>query len=233
MKGKTQNGQGISRVSEIVRRRSPAEVRKPFTEKNVEITQSDFIDFTMKTGLPRQTKVREIKERPEYDPKTDFWRQLRTGLIEYHRDGCPDPDQLDDIMRGISNPRKLSAYPPRIDGHKKFVRKKSIEWLRPPRTTWSGSGLTVIVNPEIGMTIDGVTYVTKLYFKEDSPTRSQVDLSLGMMDISLKGHVPEGTVMSILDVEAAKLYVPGSRTASVGPVLAGEAAAFVTIWNSL
>ncbi len=54
-----------------------------------EISLTDFVDFVIKAGPPKLTKVREIKTRVEYSPKLDFWKILRDGIRDFHRTGQP------------------------------------------------------------------------------------------------------------------------------------------------
>ena len=37
-----------------------------------EISLTDFVDFVIKSGSPKLTKVKSAKTRPDYDPKTDY-----------------------------------------------------------------------------------------------------------------------------------------------------------------
>lgn len=53
----------------------------------IEISLTDFVDFVCKSGTAKLTKVRQIKERDDYSPKTDFYKALREGVIENHETG--------------------------------------------------------------------------------------------------------------------------------------------------
>jgi hypothetical protein len=43
----------------------------------------------MKTGTPMLTLVKRIKQRGDYHPAFEFWKQLREGIQEYHASGMP------------------------------------------------------------------------------------------------------------------------------------------------
>ena len=42
-----------------------------------EISLTDFVDFVIKAGSPKLTKVRELVNRGGYSPAFDFWKTLR------------------------------------------------------------------------------------------------------------------------------------------------------------
>ena len=50
------------------------------------ISLTEFVDVIIKAGTEKLTKVRNIKNKPEYDPRFDFYRPLRNYLIEYHKE---------------------------------------------------------------------------------------------------------------------------------------------------
>ncbi len=46
-----------------------------------EVPLTDFVDFAGKSDTSRMTAVRTIKQRPEYHPKPDYYRELRELAI--------------------------------------------------------------------------------------------------------------------------------------------------------
>lgn len=66
-----------------------------------EISLSDFVDFVMKAGIPRATKVRQITERKPYEPAIDFWKSLRDGLRDYHKNAKTNKTALDSIVAKV------------------------------------------------------------------------------------------------------------------------------------
>lgn len=52
-----------------------------------DISLTDFVDFVIKMGTPKLTKVKAVKNREEYEPAKDYWRQLRKGLQSFHKKG--------------------------------------------------------------------------------------------------------------------------------------------------
>ena len=81
--------------------------------------------------------------------------------------------------------------------------------------------------------IDNVPHIIKLYFKDDSLSKSRVDMVLFLMDNTLKTHAKKNSVMGILDVMNSKLIVPNAPLSDLNILLLGEAQSFMTIWNNI
>jgi hypothetical protein len=197
-----------------------------------EISLTDFVDFIVKSGTPKLTKVKELKRRdPDYDPAFDFWKPLREGLIEYHRSGGANKKQLDKIISNLSDPKKVGRYTPAIAGYKKFVGNKAITWFDPCRNKWRQGGLDVRVNPELGLEFKGQRHIIKLYFKNERPNKAKFDLVLAMMEDALHGKLKTGDTLAILDVSTGHLFKSPGPQPGLSPLLIGEATNFVTTWN--
>src|SRR4051812_24709426 len=98
-----------------------------------EISLTDFVDSVNKVGPPRLTKVKEIKTRPAYSPKVDFWKPLREAVRDFHKAGEP----LDPVLDGIEHTKKARHYPAALSAYEKFLRKKQLEWFEPPVGLWT------------------------------------------------------------------------------------------------
>lgn len=198
-----------------------------------EISLTDFVDFVIKSGTPKLTKVRAIKNRPDYEPAIDFWKQLREGLQAFHRTGGGDKAELDNIVSSLDNTRKIGRYSAAISGYKKFLGRKNIRWFRPPSDTWAFGDLAVKVNPELGLRIDGERHLVKLYFKDEAPTKNRLEVVSEMMRLVLSAKTAPNTKMAVLDVSKGKLYVQTIAIPQLGVLLEGEAAAFLRMWESV
>jgi len=197
-----------------------------------EVSLTDFVDFAMASGPPRVTKVRQLKTRGDYDPATDFWKRLRDGIETFHREG-KDRAFLDEIRTGLTDQKKLTAYPVLITAYRRFLGRKKIEWFEPPFTRWSHAGLTVRVNPELGLRIDGNPYAIKLYFKKEKLSKRKVDSVLHVMDTALPRPAGRTFAVAVLDVPRARLVVPTVPIPGLDLLLKSEAAAFIQIWQGL
>jgi len=200
----------------------------------IEITLTDFVDFVSKAGTPKLTVVKNVKNRHRdgYDPKTDFYRTMRKGIVEMHQKGKPK-NALDDVLLGLNDGKKRTAYPDLVRGYKKFLGRKEYVWFTPPKRKWAHEDLVISVNPEVGLEIDGARHVIKLYFKSQQLGRIQMDTITHLMINSLPQHSSNPTCFDILDIRNAKL-IPGKQTdASLSALLEGEAASFAQIYKSI
>lgn len=78
----------------------------------IEISLTTFIDFVFTSGTAKITCVRKAKEQygAPYDPKKDFWRSLRNGIIHMHERNAK-PATLDTLLDDLRDPKKRRLYP--------------------------------------------------------------------------------------------------------------------------
>jgi len=193
---------------------------------------TDFVDFVIKSGTPRITKVRQIKTRGDYDPAADFWKPLREAIQTLHRQG-EDKSVLDRMLADLTDQKKKTAYPPLVKAYKKFIGAKDIEWFDPPGATWTYQQLSVRVNPELGVRIGDAPHVIKLYFKREPLSKRRVEAILYLMACTLLGPSHAKRVIGVLDVPQARLIAPTIAVPNLDLLLQSEAAAFVEIWRGL
>jgi hypothetical protein len=191
-----------------------------------------FVDFVMKSGTPKLTVVRNFKDRKEYDPQTDFYKKVRQGIVRLHREGKPKT-VLDSLIAGLSDEKKQNAYPEIVSGYKKFLGTKKLKWFEPPQSDWVAGGLTVSVNPELGLEINGQPFVLKLYFKEEALQKKRAEIIAHMMDVTLRPASPSAAAFVVLDVRRGKPVQPPVPVVGHNALLAGEAASFATIFANL
>jgi hypothetical protein len=53
----------------------------------IKISLTDFVDIASKSGTPKATKVAQVKARPDYDARFDFYKPIRDQITEIHRAG--------------------------------------------------------------------------------------------------------------------------------------------------
>ena len=197
------------------------------------ISLTDFVDFVVKSGTPKLTKVRQLKNRGEYSPATDFWRPLRKAIIDFHKKGDQNKKYLDKILRDLNDEKKKNRYPEAIIGYKKFLGRKKTQWFDPPKEEWSRSGLDVRINPELGLFINGERYIVKLYFKDKKLAKQKITVILSMMEETLRELANPSDKFAILDVSNSSLLQSSGKGVEILPLLVGEASSFVTIWNNI
>lgn len=197
------------------------------------ISLTTFVDYISKAGSPKLTVVRNaVAKYGEYDPRTDFWKSLREGIVEYHQNGVADKSTLDALAANQYHEPKKKAYPNAVAGYKKFLGRKEIEWFEPEKTIWETTDLIINVNPELGLVINGRPTILKLYFCKESITKDKANLIRLLMLEAMKESHP-GTPVGLLDVQKNKLYDEGQVPRELIPLLVSEAASFASLWRSL
>ncbi|WP_199624791.1 hypothetical protein [Paenibacillus alkalitolerans] len=202
-------------------------------EINISLTQ--FIDFTLKQGASKVAEVRKIKEQGEYHPAFDYWRELREAIKELHENEY-SLDFLDHVIDKVHDKKKIN-YTDTVKQYKKFCKKKKIEWFEPGKAFWSSGEITVRSTPELGLIIDGNPHLIKLYFKEKSENMEKRSTSniLTLMAQSERSHEVKDAVHSVLNIKKGTLYPSSNENYSNDRLISLEAEAthFAYIWNKI
>lgn len=199
----------------------------------MEVSLSDFVDFILKSGTTRLSHVRALVKRPAYSPATDYYKTLREAVTQFHQTGSNDWSILQAAADRHVAGREGSKAPARLEAYRRFLGRKTVTWFEPPRAEWQFEELTVRLNPELGLTINGLPVVIKLYWKEEKLTRRQVEMILYLMQSELGPLSPESPQMAILDIPSAKLIASPIATTDLRPLLRAEARAFIELWRGL
>jgi len=192
------------------------------------ISLTDLVDIVSKAAGPKATKVAQVKNRDDYQPGTDFYKQFRDGVIAIHKAGGARAD-LANIMLGVAEKIRVANYPAVIAGYKKWWGNKKPVWFQPPSETFSRDGVDVSINPELGLLINGERHLVKLYLKADKLTKSKADLITGLMEQSL-GPKSADTKMCVLDVRSSKIYVGVGTGIAFIPMVEAELAYIAKLW---
>ncbi|WP_437207091.1 hypothetical protein [Planctomicrobium sp. SH664] len=199
----------------------------------IEISLTRFIDFTIKSGSPKFTSLRETKKQSAdgYDPVTDYYKQIRDAIVAHHRNG-KSFSTIETIAANVSNKSKRDNYPEIAQGYKKFLGRKQVTWFKPPQADWTAHGVSVSVNPELGLEFNGARNVIKLYFKGPEPKKLEVRGILSLMDANLQNSTRTLT-MGLLDVRRGKLITDEPPDGNLLALMQGEAASIAAMWPSL
>ena len=200
--------------------------------ETIDVSLTDFVDFSIKAGTPKLTKVRALRERGDYHPATDYWKPLRERIPEAHEAGVFDIKQLVSFAKNYPDAKKVERYQAAVAGYRKFLGKKSAGWFSPPKAVWSPSRLRVRINPEIGLVLGERRLVLKLYFKTDKLSQQRVDVLSFLLRSQLQTKVSSNIEFGVLDVANGKAFVQSS-SADLSPLLLGEATSFVAMWDAL
>jgi hypothetical protein len=204
----------------------------PRIKKKIELSLTDFVDFVCKSGSTKMTKVKQIKNRDEYSPATDFYKGLREGIQEIHQKNGKKKE-LKEILDRVKDPKKLRNFLECIEGYKKFWGRKDITWFQPAFKHWIIGEVDVRINPELGLEIDGKFYLVKLYFKSDKLSKEKVTQILTLMESQLRTEVEPEVDMAILDVKNSRIFIKEDKDVSLLPLLKGEAMSFEIIWDGV
>jgi hypothetical protein len=90
------------------------------------LSLTDFVDIVSASGTPKATKVRQVKERPEYEPAFDYYKQVREGLVACHRTGDPR-GRLEYHVGEIRDAKKVENYATIVSGYRRWWGKKVLE----------------------------------------------------------------------------------------------------------
>ncbi len=194
-----------------------------------QISLTDLVDIVSKSGTPKATKVAQVKARPDYEPAFDFYKPLRDRIIEIHRDGDPR-SALNVFLATVTDQKKQSNYPSAVNGYKKWWGQKTLVWFSPPRTSYAQHGIEVIVNPELGLDVNGTRHLVKVYFKTDPLSKLRVDIIVRLMETTLRPHCRKNEAMAVLDVRQARLFPFQSAAAASMAMIDAELAYIASLW---
>ena len=190
------------------------------------ISLSYFVDFMLTSGTGRLTSVRHIAEGPD-ERYSDFYRPVREAIVDMHRKGL-DTRVLADFVSSLVDPREKRIFPRAIIGYGKFLRQhRKVTWFEPPFREQPFGSMSVRVNPELGLLIDGRPHALKLYFRGEPLSPQRALLVTEVLATSLAATWP-GTVLGVLDVRRAKLFTHQTRP-GVSRLLRAEAASLATL----
>ena len=199
----------------------------------MKLSLTQFVDVVARSGMAKARHVWRIQRQlaEAYTPAKDLYKQLREAIVECHTDD--DAKQsLHQFMANVLEPRRRARYPALIRGYLKWLRGKPLSFFEPPRAVYSHAGVTVGVNAEVGLRIDEVPYVIKLYFKKDRLSKSNAEVIAALMVHALK--IQPAAKVAVLDVERAKLHeFDSSSLKNVKAMVDAELAYIATIWPDM
>lgn len=196
------------------------------------ISLTDFVDVVAASGTPKATKVRHIKNRPDYSPASDFYKRIRKTIVEAHEEAHPKAF-LETALRGLTDPKKVTAYPVIVAAYKKWWGRKTIGWIGSANQIYSNNGVEISVNPEMGVEINGVPHYVKLYFKTDRLSKDKGTIITHLMATALSEDCPAGTMMSVLDIRRSKLISLSETIPELSAIVDAELAYMAALWPTL
>jgi hypothetical protein len=199
------------------------------------ITLTDVVDIISKSGTPKATKVNQIKYRQAYSPQTDFYKPLREWIVSIHQKNHPK-NQLGDVLKFLTDEKKIKNYPKAIGGYEKWWGRKVISWESSFSAVYSYQNIDIGINPELGLVVDGVPYLIKLYLKDEPLHKLRVEFIFALMQYALISGSPQNCKMAILDVRNSKLFCANYDSASLEKLMRmvnAELAYVATLWDQI
>lgn len=203
--------------------------------EKISVSLTQFLDFTLKrSGVARTKFVREMKYN-EYHPATDYWKQLRDEIVKVHSHNYP-LDQLDNLVLTV-NDRKKNNYKQTIKLYKKYFLNKELKWFNPGNSSWTfNNELLVRSNPELGLYIDGVPHLIKLYFKGEKERIDQHNISSAltlMNSATFSETLPDDVLLSVLNIRRKKIYQNNFLDNDLLLSLEGDAQQLIHLWKNV
>jgi hypothetical protein len=197
--------------------------------KPIKISATTFANFCAAAGPARVGVVKQAKNiyGAPYEPSHDYWKPFRDELVAVLRDGRPISDLITYVNGGV-HAKKTQNYRVAAAGAVKWIGKKKIVLATPAAQTWHSGSLEVRLRPEIVGTVNGEPHAIKLWLRANGKvTKSRVDPLLHLLGLKYEATV------GVLDVSRSRLITPTRLVPGIDALLAGEASAFVEMWNLL
>ncbi|HMQ03535.1 MAG TPA: hypothetical protein PKD26_06440 [Pyrinomonadaceae bacterium] len=201
----------------------------------IKISLTDFLDFIIASGSAKQTLVARLKKREEYAYAKDYWRELRNTITDFHADPALTKAYFDAaIETNFIDAGKKEKARLLLENYKKFLGRKTVETMPLVKCDWRyNKHLTIRVNPELHVTINGVPQIIKFYFKsKPTLTKAKIDMALVLMKIATDDIITN-VHYSILDLPQQKIWTQENPNMKLMPLLKGEAESYITIYQSL
>lgn len=199
------------------------------------ITLSDFLDFVNKAGPSKLTKVRRLKRRPAYRPRFDYYRPLREAIVGAHRENADRRQldaRLDAALVGVEDERAQLELSVVADAYRGWLGRKRMRWFEPARATWICGDVSILVNPDLGLYIDGRPCVIKIWFRDEPLEKRVLDVVFQLMQEAVGGLCPADAAFCVLDVRRERLFSPTVPVPAAGVQLQGEVAFLSATWQA-
>lgn len=195
------------------------------------VSTTQLIDVVSKAGVSKASAVRRIERQmaEPYTPAKDHYKIIRNAIIDGHARNILKK-RMEEAVGAVHDPVRLVSYPTIANHYVRWVGRKVLNWYCPPRAEYGYAGVTVSVNPELGLMINGEPHIIKLYFKEDPLKKLHVEVIGALMSCVLPRNAFER--VSVLDVRRQKLHVfdPAQTKANMAMVNA-ELAYISDMWS--
>lgn len=196
----------------------------------MKISLTELVDIVAKAGVRKARQVGLTAERheDEYSVAKDFYKPLRDAIVAVHKRG-ESKSRLLDLFAHVRDQKKIGRYRLLVSCYQKWWARNDLIWVDPVAGLYSRHGITVSINPEIGLRFqNGEVLIIKLYFKAEKLSRADADLITSLMATSL-GR----TDVAVLDVERRRIFLPPKDNSSRMMMLSAELAYIAELTQNL
>jgi hypothetical protein len=197
-------------------------------------TLLSFTRYVGRTGPGKARFVGGLRRQREsgagFNPHAKFVQALKAD-IGFHTGGT----HLREVATQV-NPRWRALYEALTPGALRYVQSlrdpSDVQVTQAHDALGVLGGLTVKVNPHFALRYpDGRAEVIRLHLDEEPPSPETIVATLHLMARHMEQMLPKATPV-LVDVRRGAAYQPGATTkpADVERWLAGEAAAFSSMW---
>lgn len=88
-----------------------------------------------------------------------------------------------------------------------------------------------MVNPELGLIINGERHIVKLFLKDDALTTFKTEIILDLMEFQLRSKVHPADKFAVLNVRDSKLYSEAAHEPESMSIVNAEIAYIASIWS--
>ena len=156
----------------------------------IKIGLTTFIDIVRApTGAAKIAALSQFKRRGTYKPAHDYWRPLRNAIKRAHQNR--DPAVLERLLQEVPT-GKQANYRDVVQKYKRWWGRTDYQWFDPPLNEWQHEGVTVRVNPELGLATPVWRTAVKLYFrKRERLNKLEIDVVLRLLQLTGRGKSPD------------------------------------------
>jgi hypothetical protein len=193
-----------------------------------EILVKEFSDIATTSGLPKLTKIRNEKHKDPYEPAGDYYKKLREAIIDCHKHNL-GIEHIEETARNYPNRERRLNYVPIASAYTTWHGDNSYTWFDPPRYKVIINDVTIVVNPELGLAMNGEDVIIKLYFLKEAIPRSMANYILYLMERACQGT----RSCKILDIKRKKLLSFSGNHDLFEIACTAETAYINSIWGAI
>ncbi|GLT18794.1 hypothetical protein GCM10007938_25750 [Vibrio zhanjiangensis] len=161
---------------------------------------AEFSRIVVTTGKPKQSRVRNISTRKEYNPAHDYYGPLRNS-IKHLFTGGRHISHLYTICNRQSGTKKIK-YESIVNLFKDWQSGKAITAFTPPRELYDFSQTSITCNPELHVNLNGQARLVKLHFNStDKMTQERANIICTVMKEAIND---DGFEHSVLDLSTGR-----------------------------